>query len=90
MNTIHLIISSPDGSLFEDDVLELSLRGANGDLAVMANHVPFITSVKPGKCKVVFGDNTEKTGYTDGGLLTVSKEAVTLFAGGFEWKETES
>ena len=63
MNTIHLIIASPDGALFEDDVLELSLRGADGDLAVMAKHIPFITSVKPGECKVVFSDNTEKIGY---------------------------
>lgn len=87
MNTFKLTISSPDGAIFQDDIIKISLRGADGDLAVMARHEPFITSVKPGDCRLTLSDETEKAGYVDGGLLTVSSDGVTLLAGSFEWKE---
>ena len=47
MNTFQLNISSPDGKIFEGAVARITVRGAEGDLAVMAGHVPFITSVRP-------------------------------------------
>ncbi|MGN0180520.1 MAG: FoF1 ATP synthase subunit delta/epsilon [Monoglobaceae bacterium] len=85
MNTFHLVISSPDGNLFDRDVQATHLRGADGDLAVLAGHVPFITSVKPCKCVVVLSDGTQKEGVTDGGVLTVSADITTLISGSFHW-----
>lgn len=86
MNTFKLLISSPDGEIFKDDVYSISLRGELGDLAIMAGHIPFTTSVKPCDCKVELKDETEKIGHIDGGLLTVGKDIVTLLSGSFEWK----
>ncbi len=86
MNTYKLTVSSPDGTIFQDEVIELSLRGANGDLAVLAGHIPFMTSVKPGKCKVVLKDETERQASVDGGLLTVSTDGATLLSGSFRWE----
>ena len=48
MKPFRLKISSPDGDIFDGDIQMLVLRGAEGDLAVMAGHAPFITSVKAG------------------------------------------
>ena len=45
MKTFPLTISSPDGDLFRGDVEMLIVRGTEGDLAVMAGHVPFVTAV---------------------------------------------
>ena len=47
MNTFTMEISSPNGSLFHEDINMIALRGADGDLAVMAGHIPFVTAVKP-------------------------------------------
>lgn len=85
MNPFHLIISTPDGNLFDGDAAVLSLRGAEGDLAVMAGHIPFVTSVQPGKCCVTLADGSEKEGCTEGGLLTVSAESTILLSGSFHW-----
>ncbi len=87
MNTYTLVITSPDGTVFSGDATFLSLRGANGDLAVMAGHIPFVTSVKKCECKVILADETERIGQTDGGMLTVTGEKVTLLSGSFKWKE---
>ncbi len=85
MNTFHLVISTPDGNLFDGDAAVLSLRGAEGDLAIMAGHIPFITSVKPGKCYVTLEDGDTKEGTSEGGLLTVSAESTIFLSGSFHW-----
>ena len=85
MKTFNLTISSPDGDIFKGDITMITMRGTEGDFAIMADHIPFITAVKPGDCKVTFEDGTEKIGHTEGGLMTVSKEGVTLLAGSFKW-----
>lgn len=84
MNTFQLNISSPDGKLFSGEAAELILRGAEGDLAVLAGHVPFITTVKPGEVRVVLPDGTTRVGHARSGLLTVTREGVTLL-GDFSW-----
>ena len=87
MNTYNLTIATPDGSKFQGEVIGLFVRGAEGDLAVLAGHMPFITSVQAGKCRLHLPDDEEKVATLDGGLLTVSAEAVTLLSGSFAWDE---
>ena len=85
MSTFNLIISSPDGNLFEGDAVKISVRGIEGDLAVMAGHIPFITAVKKCDCRIELPDGTEKTGHTAGGLLNVSDKGVILLSDCFNW-----
>ncbi len=85
MNTFHLIVSSPDGNLFEGDVVRLSVRGTEGELAIMAGHVPFVTSLADAPVVIYFADDTKKTATAKGGLLTVGKELVTLISGSFQF-----
>ena len=87
MTTFKLTVSSPDGDLFSGEIVNLSLRGAMGDLAVMAGHIPFISSVKPCDCKIELTDGSERVGATDGGLLNVGLDKVMLLSGSFRWKE---
>ena len=85
MNTFGLIISSPDGNIFEGEAIKLSVRGREGELAVMAGHIPFITAVKECDCRIELADGTEKTGHTAGGLLNVAKDSVILLSDCFNW-----
>ncbi len=84
MNTFLLTVSSPSGDLFRENVLSISLRGTEGDLAVMAGHTPFVTIIKPCEYKIELEDGILKTGQTDGGILTVTKDKVTFLSGKFE------
>lgn len=85
MNTFMLTIATPDGNLLHESVSALFVRGAAGDLAILAGHIPFVTTVKPGVCRVEMPDTTERTGHCDGGILTVSAEGTTLLSGTFQW-----
>ena len=86
MNTYKLIISTPDGSVFDDNAQALIVRGTEGELAVMAGHIPFITAVKPCECKIVLSEGEEKFATIGGGILTVQDKKTTLLCSDFSWK----
>ena len=85
MNTFKLIISSPDGDAFNDQAEALFVRGVEGELAVMAGHIPFMTSVSPCVCRVALADGSEKSAQVDGGILTVSADSTVLLSSSFNW-----
>lgn len=85
MNTFHLIIASPDGNLFDSDAKGVSLRGTEGDLAILAGHIPFITAVRPCECEITLPDNTVKTAKVESGILSVADNVTTLLSGSFEF-----
>ncbi len=85
MSTFKLTIASPDGSIFSGEAASISVRGTEGDLCVMAGHIPFITAVKPCDCVVVLPDGSERRGKTQGGILTVSEQGTTLMSGSYTW-----
>ena len=87
MKAFPLKISSPQGDLFCGDVVKISVRGTEGELAVMAGHIPFVTSVKACECKIEFEDGKQRLGQTDGGILTVSSDKVVLLSGSFVWND---
>ena len=89
MNTFRLIIASPDGNMFEGQAYMLTVRGTEGELAVMAGHVPFITTVVACKVKIELPEEEadDRVGFTEGGLLSVSRDAVTLLSSSFRWGE---
>lgn len=85
MKTFPLIISSPDGDLFRGDAGMLILRGTEGDLAVMAGHVPFVTAVAKGSCVVITDTDERKEGTIEEGLLTVDSDKTTVLTSGLNW-----
>lgn len=86
MKTFSLQITGLDGDLFAGEVVGLSLRGTEGELAILAGHIPFATAVVPCKCRVALADGTERVGDTAGGLLTVSADKTIFLSGGVAWE----
>ena len=87
MKTFKFIISTPDGNLLEDDIVKMSVRGAEGDLAVMANHIPFVTSVRPCVCHIELEDGSRKSYKLERGLLSVTPESTVLMSGSAEQQD---
>ena len=87
MNTFRLTVSSPDGNKFDGDVVKLDVRGVEGDLAIMAGHIPFVTTVTDAPCTLWLPDGSQKKASLNGGLLTVGKDSTTLISGSFKFDE---
>ncbi len=80
MKTFKLIISTPSGNVYENEVSQLSVRGVEGSLSVLAGHIPFITTLVPGKIRVETEDEDVFFDLSDG-ILTVTKEKTTILCG---------
>lgn len=85
MKAFPLKISSPEGDVFSGEVVCVSVRGAEGELAVMAGHIPFVSPIKPCMCRITLEDETVKSGQLDGGILTVSADKAVILTGSFSW-----
>ncbi|MBQ6895559.1 MAG: F0F1 ATP synthase subunit epsilon [Clostridia bacterium] len=85
MKEFRFVISTPDGNLYEGNIVKISLRASEGDIAIMANHTPLVTSVKPCKCNMELVDGTRKVFEVERGLLSVSADVVTLMSGSAKW-----
>ena len=86
MKSYNLTVSTPDGSAFDGEACMLIVRGTQGELAILAGHIPFITAVKPCDCVIVLPDDSEKTAQIGGGILTVGADKTTLLSSSFSWK----
>ena len=87
MRSYQLQITTPAGVLFEGDATQLSVKAVDGELAIMAGHIPMTTALKGGECRVYLEDGTVRYGDCSGGLLSVKKEKVSLLSSDFQWKE---
>lgn len=80
-----LKVSSPEGDLFCGEAIRLSVRGTEGDLAVMAGHVSFVSYVKPCECRIELENGEEMKGRIESGILSVSKDKAILLVGALSW-----
>ena len=87
MAEFHLKIVSPDGVFFDGEARQLSLRSIDGDVSILAGHIPYLTAVGIGECRVYQGDGEPRRAACCGGLLNVTKEGVFLAPTTFEWAE---
>ncbi|MBR3495025.1 MAG: F0F1 ATP synthase subunit epsilon [Clostridia bacterium] len=88
MSTFQLKISTPEGLRFDGEAERIVVRGALGDLAILARHIPMMTPVRAGACRVVLPDGRVHTGKTQGGLLTVGRDRVIALLS--DWDEQET
>ncbi len=88
MSTFHLKIVSPDGVFFDGEAKQLSVRSIDGEIAVLAKHMPFLTAVSVGECRVYVSDGeAPKRAACCGGMLNVTDDEVLLAPTTFEWGE---
>lgn len=79
MATFQLSLTSPEKLLFEDEVDQVDLPGAEGDLGVLAGHAPIVTLLRPGLVTASSGAERE-TFVVLGGIAEFSSEKLTILA----------
>ena len=84
LKTFKLTVSTPNGNVFDEDVLEISVRGSEGSLAVRAGHIPFICTTKEDKIRITNAEADDLFAEVGEGILTVTQEKVTLLCGKFQ------
>ena len=70
---------SPERSLASMDASAVQIPGADGDMTVMQDHAPTITTLRPGVLKVEAGSNTHEYVVT-GGFAEIGSQGVSVLA----------
>jgi F-type H+-transporting ATPase subunit epsilon len=80
-NAFSFELVSPERLLLSSDaVTEVSVPGAEGYFAVLANHAPFMSTVKPGIISVKRNDGQEARFVVFGGFADVTPAGCTILA----------
>lgn len=87
MKKFKLQIAAPDGLRYDGEAVQLSVRGIGGELAVLAGHIPFVTALQSGECRVYVEEGSIRRATCSGGMLMVSKECVRVLSSDFKWME---
>lgn len=87
MITFPLKIVTPDGLIYDGQAERLIVRSTTGDLAIMARHINYVTSLGMGKATVISDGKRRETACI-GGMLSVVNGEVTLVPTTFEWADT--
>ena len=72
MNEFNLTISTPAGTIFKDKATQVSVRGTEGELAVLAGHIPFVTALVPAECRIYLPDGSKRNFKCGSGIINVS------------------
>ena len=86
MTPFDLKIVTPDGMEYEGHAEEVIVRTTTGDLGILAGHVDCVAPLGMGRATLVI-DGQKRYAACIGGMLSVSKEGVTLVPTTFEFAE---
>jgi len=73
-------IVSPERLLLSETVQSVTVPGTEGYFTVMANHAPFMSTLKPGFLTVTGTGGAVQTYYVRGGFADVSPDGLTVLA----------
>jgi F-type H+-transporting ATPase subunit epsilon len=77
MSTLRLEIVTPEMKAYSEDVEMVTLPGSEGELGIYPQHVPVLTTLKPGELRIL--KNGQETAMAVGeGFVEITGEAVSI------------
>lgn len=76
---IKFKIVTPEHTVFEDEIDQVTLPTAEGEITVLPEHIPLISVLRPGEMVIKKGD-VEIDMAVSGGMLEVRKNEITVLA----------
>ena len=80
MSTFNLTVVSAEYKIFSGSVKSIQSSGIEGELGILAGHIPLLTAIKPGIVKITLENGNEEVIYVSGGFLEVQPNLVTVLA----------
>ena len=77
MATLKLEIVTPEAIAFSQDVEMVTLPGAEGELGIYPQHVPVLTTLKPGELRIV-KDGQESAMAVGEGFVEITGDSVSI------------
>ena len=76
--SFNLQIISPEKTLFDESIEMVIIPGTEGDIGVLSNHMPLITSLRLGNIYIYKDKKVIRKFLVNGGILEVIENRCTL------------
>lgn len=76
---LALEVITPTKIVLSEEVDEITVNTANGEISILPHHIDLLTKLVPGEMVIKTGSKTQNFAVT-GGFLEVSKNKVTILA----------
>ena len=77
MATLRLEIVTPEAKAYSEDVDMVVVPGSEGELGILPQHIPLLTSIKPGELRVT-KDGKETSMAVGEGFVEVTQDRVIV------------
>ena len=77
---LQFSLVSPAKELFSGEVDHVIAPGTDGEFGVLANHAPFMTTLRNGVVRVLEGDTVKMRIFVRGGFADVTSAGLTILA----------
>lgn len=71
---------SPERQLVSGEATQVVVPGAEGQFTVLANHSPFLSTLKPGILEITMADGTTDRIFVRGGFADANPDGLSLLA----------
>jgi F-type H+-transporting ATPase subunit epsilon len=71
---------SPESHIMSGQVLQVVVPGTEGLFTVLANHAPFLSTIRPGILDVTTSDNAHRRIFVRGGFADANPSGLTVLA----------
>ena len=79
MSTFHFEIATPERVVYSDDVESVTVPTVDGEITVLAHHLPLVTVLKAGELVIKKGSDTHPYAIS-GGFLEMNGTKLTVLA----------
>jgi len=76
---LHFALVSPERELFNGEVDQVVVPGAEGEFGVLPKHAPVMSTIKPGALRIL-NVGTERRIFVNGGFADVTPDGLTVLA----------
>jgi F-type H+-transporting ATPase subunit epsilon len=78
-NTFSVEVLTPEGEVFNGEVVQVSTRTQVGEIGILANHAPVLSALKPAELRLhISGSETERWAQSHGMMQVFGNHAQLL------------
>ncbi|KIS04244.1 F0F1 ATP synthase subunit epsilon [Paucilactobacillus wasatchensis] len=78
-HTFNISIVTPDGTVYDSDATMIIFKTQNGEMGILANHIPVLASLLIDVVRVKNGNSEDKIA-VNGGFIEFSNNSATIVA----------
>ena len=84
---LKLTILTPEREFYSGEVVEVLTESIEGSIAILPNHMPLITTLRPADTEITQKDGKKLTAFTSSGILEVKNNELKILCDDCEWPD---